>query len=83
MIYEQRIKKTAKRYTTSPSRLRRDTTLLQGRYLVEADDGFWVDPDDVQAPAVPMEELSEEPQEDSADLLILWGETQEVGVQAA
>lgn len=39
--------------------------------LVEADHWFWVNADDVETPAVTLEETSEQPQEDAPDLLIL------------
>lgn len=38
---------------------------------MEANDGFRVDAHNVQAPAVTLQELSEEPQEDSTELLVL------------
>lgn len=38
---------------------------------MEANDGFWVDAHNVQAPAVTLQELSKEPQEDSTKLLVL------------
>lgn len=38
---------------------------------MEANDGFWVDAHNVQAPAVTLQELSEEPQKDSTKLLVL------------
>jgi hypothetical protein len=38
---------------------------------MEADDWFRVDPDDVQTPAIAMEQLAEQPQKHRPDLLIL------------
>lgn len=40
-------------------------------YLVEADDGLGVDTDHVQTPAVALQELSKEPQEDGTQFLVL------------
>ena len=42
-----------------------------GAHLMETDDGLWVDADHVQTPAVALQELSKEPQEDGAQLLVL------------
>lgn len=39
---------------------------------MEANDGLGVDADDMQTPAVALEQLSEQPQEHCADLLVLW-----------
>ena len=38
---------------------------------MEANDGFWVDAHNVQAPAVTLQELSKKPQKDSTKLLVL------------
>lgn len=40
-------------------------------YLMEANDGFWVDAHNMQAPAVTLQELSKKPQKDSTKLLVL------------
>lgn len=47
------------------------TRALPGTHLMEADDGLRVDADRVQTPTVALQELSKEPQEDSAQLLVL------------
>lgn len=43
----------------------------RGPHLVEADDGLGVDADDVQAPAVALQQLSKQAQEHGPDLLVL------------